>query len=111
MVGENFVYFFTVQGFFIGIIFGILKSFDAGGLLTYTFFITLFFYLFSHIIIAFYFRTLSVKAYSFNKNVHEKDLDFFVKEINKREKIIDSATKITDIAIKMNSDEHERDSK
>jgi hypothetical protein len=111
MAGENFVYFFTVQGFFIGIIFGILKSFDAAGLLTYTFFITLFFYLFSHIIIAFYFRTLSVKAYSFNKNIHEKDLDFFVKEINKREKIIDSATKITDIAIKMNSDEHERDSK
>jgi hypothetical protein len=111
MAGENFVYFFTVQGFFIGIIFGILKSFDAAGLLTYTFFITLFFYLFSHIIIAFYFRTLSVKAYSFNKNNHEKDLDFFVKEINKREKIIDSATKITDIAVKMNSDEHERDSK
>ncbi|MBA3027093.1 MAG: hypothetical protein FP820_11930 [Sulfurimonas sp.] len=111
MAGENFVYFFTVQGFFIGIIFGILKSFDAAGLLTYTFFITLFFYLFSHIIIAFYFRTLSVKAYSFNKNIHEKDLDFFVKEINKREKIIDSATKITDIAVKMNSDEHERDSK
>jgi len=111
MVGENFVYFFTVQGFFIGIIFGILKSFDAEGLLTYTFFITLFFYLFSHIIIAFYFRTISVKAYSFNKNIHEKDLDFFVKEINKREKLIDSATKITDIAIKMNSDELVRDMK
>jgi hypothetical protein len=111
MVGENFVYFFTVQGFFIGIIFGILKSFDAEGLLTYTFFITVFFYLFSHIIIAFYFRTMSIKAYSFNKNVHEKDLDFFVKEINKREKLIDSATKITDIAIKMNSDELLRDTK
>ena len=27
MLGENFVYFFTVQGFFAGIIFGILKSF------------------------------------------------------------------------------------
>jgi len=35
MLGENFVYFFTVQGFFIGIIFGILKSFDAEGLLVY----------------------------------------------------------------------------
>lgn len=111
MLGENFVYFFTVQGFFIGIIFGILKSFDAEGLLTYTFFITLFFYLFAHVIIAFYFRTLSVKAYSFNKDVHERDLDLFVKEINKREKLIDSATKITDIAIKMNSDELARDRK
>jgi len=61
MLGENFVYFFTVQGFFVGIIFGILKSFDAEGLLVYTFFITTFFYLFSHIIIALYFRTLTAK--------------------------------------------------
>jgi len=61
MLGENFVYFFTVQGFFIGIIFGILKSFDAQGLLVYTFFITIFFYLFSHVIIAFYYRTITGK--------------------------------------------------
>ena len=104
MLGENFVYFFTVQGFFIGIVFGILKSFDAAGLLTYTFFITTFFYLFSHIIIALYFRTLTARGYFFPKEVHERDLDVFVKEINKREKLIDSACKITDVAIKMNSE-------
>lgn len=103
MLGENFVYFFTVQGFFVGIIFGILKSFDAEGLLVYTFFITAFFYLFSHVIIAFYFRTITAKAYFFPKDTHEKELDFFVKEINKREKLIDSACKITDLAVKMNS--------
>ncbi len=104
MLGENFVYFFTVQGFFIGIIFGILKSFDAEGLLLYTFVITTFFYLFSHMIIAFYFKTISGRAYYFPKELHEKELDLFVKEINKREKLIDSATKITDMAIKMNSE-------
>ena len=105
MLGENFVYFFTVQGFFVGIIFGILKSFDAAGLLAYAFFITIFFYLFSHIIIAFYYKTLTARSYYFPKEVHEKDLDFFVKEINKREKLIDAACKITNIAIKMNSDD------
>jgi len=105
MLGENFVYFFTVQGFFVGIIFGILKSFDAEGLLVYTFFITTFFYLFSHIIIALYFRTITAKAYNFPKELHEKELDIFVKEINKREKLIDSACKITDIAIRMNSND------
>ena len=109
MLGENFVYFFTVQGFFVGIVFGILKSFDAFGLLTYTFFITTFFYLFSHVIIALYYKTISSKGYLFPKDVHEKDLDMFVKEINKREKLIDSAIKITDIAIKMNSDESEEE--
>ncbi len=105
MLGENFVNFFTVQGFFVGIIFGILKSFDAEGLLIYTFFITTFFYLFSHIIIAMYYRTLTARAYNFPKDLHEKELDIFVKEINKREKLIDSACKITDIAIKMNSND------
>jgi len=105
MLGENFVYFFTVQGFFIGIIFGILKSFDAEGLFVYTFFITIFFYLFSHVIIAFYYRTLTAKAYYFPKDLHEKELDLFVKEINKREKLIDSACKITDVAVKMNSED------
>jgi hypothetical protein len=105
MLGENFVYFFTVQGFFVGIIFGVLKSFDAEGLFVYTFLITIFFYLFSHIIIAFYYRTITAKGYLFPKETHEKDLDNFVKEINKREKLIDSACKITDMAIKMNADE------
>jgi len=105
MLGENFVYFFTVQGFFIGIIFGILKSFDAEGLMMYTFFITTFFYLFSHIIIAMYYKTLTAKSSFFPKDLHEKELDYFVKEINKREKLIDSAVKITDLAIKMNSED------
>jgi len=105
MLGENFVYFFTVQGFFVGIIFGILKSMDAEGLLSYTFFITIFFYLFSHLIIAMYYRTIAAKSYNFPKDMHEQDLDFFVKEINKREKLIDSACKITDAAMKMNSED------
>ncbi|MEA2073785.1 MAG: hypothetical protein U9O86_09395 [Campylobacterota bacterium] len=104
MLGENFVYFFTVQGFFVGIIFGVLKSFDANGLFVYTTLITIFFYLFSHIIIALYYRTLTARSYQFPREAHEKQLDVFVKEINKRERLIDSAIKITDVAIKMNAD-------
>jgi hypothetical protein len=103
MLGENFVYFFTVQGFFVGIIFGILKSFNAEELLTYTFFITTFFYLFSHIIVAFYFKTISGKVYDFPKNIYEKKLDFFVKEINKREKLIDSVSAMTEATSKLNA--------
>lgn len=103
MLGENFVYFFTVQGFFVGIVFGILKSFDADGLLFYTFVITVFFYLFSHVIIALYYKTTNIKTYFFPKEIHEKNLDMIVREINKREKLIDSAVKITDIAIKTNA--------
>ncbi|MBU0631115.1 hypothetical protein KKA17_00565 [bacterium] len=103
MLAANFVSFFTVQGFFIGLIFGLLKSDTADGLLTYTFLISVFFYLFSHVIVAFYFRTLAVRTYNFAKTRHEANLDHIVKEINKREKVIDSAHKITDVAIKMNT--------
>lgn len=105
MLGENFVYFFTVQGFFVGVIFGVLKSFDASSLFVYTFLITTFFYLFSHIIIAMYYKTLTARSYRFPRDAHERQLDVFVKEINKRERLIDSAIKITDAAIKMNSSE------
>ncbi len=106
MLAPNFVSFFTVQGFFVGVIFGLLKSNSADGLLSYTFLITIFFYLFSHLVVGFYFRTLSIKTYNFAKNRHESDLDRIVKEINKREKVIDSAHKITDAAIKMNTQDN-----
>lgn len=109
MLGENFVYFFTVQGFFVGIIFGILKSFNAEGLLVYTFLITIFFYLFSHVIIAFYYRTMVAKSYYFPKDMHEKELDLFVNEINKREKLIDSVYKITEEAMNVNIVDNIRD--
>ena len=102
MLGENFVYFFTVQGFFVGIVFSILKSFSAESLLGYTFLITIFFYLFSHLIVAFYFRTTVGKISSFPKEIHEKRLDILVAEINKREKIIDSVIKMVDAAVQHN---------
>ena len=39
------------------------------------------------------------------KDLHEKELDLFIREINKREKLIDSASRITDIASQMNKKE------
>ncbi len=102
MLSENFIYFFTVQGFFVGIIFGLLKSFDAMGLLSYTLIITAFFYLFGHIIIGFYYRTMNIKSYYFPKELHEKELDMFVHEIKKREQIIDRAVSMTDSLTELN---------
>lgn len=90
MRGSNFVAFLTAQGFFIGIVFGILKSADAEGFLEMVLFVTLFFYLFAHVCVGFYFQALGVKAPSFPKSVHEHNLDFFVREINKREQFVDA---------------------
>ncbi len=108
MLSENFIYFFTVWGFFIGIIFGLLKSIDAMGLLEYTLIITTFFYLFGHIVIGFYYRTMNIKSYYFSKDIHEKELDFFVHEIKKREQIIDRAVSMTDSLTELNLNDGER---
>ncbi|MDD5717048.1 MAG: hypothetical protein PHW64_04520 [Sulfuricurvum sp.] len=90
MQGSNFVSFLTVQGFFIGIVFGILQSDSAESFLGLVILITVFFYMFAHICVGFFFQTLGVKAQPFPKVSHERNLDMFVREINKRESFIDA---------------------
>lgn len=87
----NFVSFLTVQGFFIGFVFSILKAHTAEGILVYTLLITAFFYLFSHFIISFFLRYSPVRQEFFPKMRHEKDLDYYANEISKREKIAENS--------------------
>ena len=87
----NFVSFLTVQGFFIGFVFSILKAESAMDILVYTLLITAFFYLFSHFIISFFIRVSPLRQEYFPKDRHENDLDYYANEISKREKVIDSA--------------------
>ena len=89
MRGANFVYFFTVQGFFIGIVFALFQADSPVGILYFTFMITGFFNLFSHLCVAFYFRTVSSEGSVFPKQKHEDDLDRIIHEIDKREQLID----------------------
>jgi hypothetical protein len=89
MKGNNFVAFLTVQGFFLGLVVAILQAQDAVEILTYTFLITVFFYLFSHLFVALYYQTFTGKKGYFPKERHEKDLDYFIREIEKRELNID----------------------
>ncbi len=86
MRGVNFIYFFTVQGFFIGILFALFRAETPNGILYYTFMITGFFYLFAHLSVAFYFRTLTLRTDQFPKQRHEHELDRIMHEIDKREK-------------------------
>ena len=107
MLSENFIYFFTVWGFFVGVIFGILKSFDALGLLEYTLIITAFFYLFGHLVIGFYYKTMTIKTYRFPKEMHEAELDMFVHEIKKREQIIENAVSVNESLSELNKQQKE----
>lgn len=90
MRGSNFVSFLTVQGFLFGIVFGILQSTSAENFLGLVILITVFFYLFAHLCIGFYFQTLGIKSHAFPKQSHEKSLDNYVREINRREQFIDA---------------------
>ncbi len=90
MRGQNFVFFLTVQGFIAGLVFGILQSSSAENFLGFVVLITIFFYLFAHVCVGFYFQTLGIKVQSFPKQAHEKSLDNYVREINRREQFIDA---------------------
>jgi hypothetical protein len=90
MRGSNFVSFLTVQGFLLGIVFGILQSTSAENFLGLVVLISTFFYLFAHLCVGFYFQTLGIKVLPFPKHSHEKSLDNYVREINRREQFIDA---------------------
>lgn len=90
MRAQNFVAFLTVQGFLFGLIFGMMQSSSAENFLGLVILITAFFYLFAHVCIGFYFQTLGVKTQSFPKHSHERSLDNYVREINRREQFIDA---------------------
>ena len=90
MRGSNFVSFLTVQGFLLGIVFGILQSTSAENFLGLVILISTFFYLFAHLCVGFYFQTLGVKVQPFPKHAHERSLDNYVREINRREQFIDA---------------------
>lgn len=87
---NNFIYFFTVCGFFIGLIFTILNFSLPEDIILYTAEITLFFYLFIHIAIM---NFVDIKRFGvslFNKKEYEEVSEYFVSELDGREKRMDA---------------------
>ena len=89
MRGENFIYFATVSGFFIGIIFSIIKGFDVFDFLFATFMITALFYLVSLGSVALFIKFLDIKQIVFfNKYEVDEILDMQIKSLEKNENFI-----------------------
>ncbi|WP_024791729.1 hypothetical protein [Lebetimonas sp. JS138] len=89
MKAENFIYFSTVSGFFISIIFGILKGFDAFNFLWFVIITTSAFYILSLASVSFFIKyTMLSKYIIFNKNEIEKIVNSQIKELEKKEDII-----------------------
>ena len=87
---ENFIYFFTICGFFIGLIFSIVNFNDPLYILFYTFLIMLFFYLLIHLSIAGFMDIKTISKNIFDKNKYEEVSDYFIYELENREKKINS---------------------
>ncbi len=92
---ENFIYFFTICGFFIGLIFSIVNFNDPLYILFYTFLIMLFFYLLIHLSIAGFMDIKTLPKNIFDKSKYEEVNDYFIYELENREKKINSLVNIT----------------
>jgi hypothetical protein len=83
---ENFIAFFTVCGFFVGMLFTLLKVNEPVEMLVYTLLITFFFYLIVHIVIMNYVDVRRTMKRFFDKDRHEEIADYLISELAIREK-------------------------
>ncbi len=92
MRSENYVYFFTVSGFFISLIFSILKSSNAYEFIIFVIGITAFFYLFIHLVLIFFFNIDPKIQDSFNKQDVEEIINYQISQLKEKELAIEKLT-------------------
>lgn len=85
MRSENYVAFFTICGFFIGMIFSMVKFESAEAFVLSTLTITLFFYLFIHVILIFFVKSKEMNHTYFEKEDYEQFVNLQIGEIKERE--------------------------
>ncbi len=102
MRSENYIYFFTICGFFISLIFSVLKSTTPMDFALFVIGITLFFYLFIHLVLIFFFNIEPTISDSFNKIDVETIINYQISQLKDRENYINKLTK----SIKNLKDEH-----
>jgi len=89
MRSENFVAFFTVSGFFIGLVFSLLKSQNLMEFFLFIVGITFFFYIFVHLVLIFFFTVEPVIKDSFDKIDSETMVNMQVEQLKQRERVIE----------------------
>ncbi|MBZ7935590.1 hypothetical protein H2279_02890 [Campylobacter sp. B0100352/1] len=86
---ENYVAFFTVCGFFIGLAFSVVSISDAFDILIFTCLITFMFYVCIHIAIICFIDIKKISGRIFNKNEYEKTSNNIINDLVIREKKMD----------------------
>ena len=87
MPANGFIGFITSQGFFIGLIFAVLKYDDPIAMLVVTLLTTGVFYVFAQISVSYFVRYNEVGLGHFPTKEHELMLDQFFDEIVRREEL------------------------
>lgn len=85
MKQDNFRAFFIVQGFFVGVLFAIMKANEPLLIFVYSLSVTGVFYIFSHICIGAFLLYSKKREDVFNVQKHEKDMDSFIKSVVEKE--------------------------
>ena len=85
MRAENFICFFTVCGFFCGIIFSLLKAADPLEILMFTLIITLAFYLLVHVAVMNFIDVKQAGKKLFDQEQYEEISAYFIHELQDRE--------------------------
>lgn len=87
---ENFIAFWLVFGFFIGLMVGFMTQSDPFDILSVVALSTLFFYLMAHISVALYIRFMEYGKVHFEKEAYDRKLDYFYNQLLQREVELDA---------------------
>ena len=90
MRAENFIYFLTLCGFFIGLSFAVLNHSDPVDILWFAFIVSSVFYILALGSTSMFMKHLDLKSeYNLNKEYKEYFLEKFITRIEKRERYIE----------------------
>lgn len=87
MPANGYIGFITAQGFFVGLIFAVLKFDDPVALLTAALVVTAIFYMIAQISVSYFVRFVKIRPGGFRKMAHEMLLEQLARELQKREDI------------------------
>lgn len=107
MRADNYIAFFTVCGFFVGLMFVIIKIEEPVEIVIYTLLITFFFYIVIHIAVMNYIDDKKIGLRIFNKEHYEEINDYLVAELATRERKLDGIIQHLDQKLKKSGKKHE----
>jgi len=87
---ENFIAFWIVSGFFIGLCVALMKWDDPFMILLGVMGITFFFYVVAHMSVGFFIRFMDNGKIRFEREMYESKLDYFYNQLQQREKLIET---------------------